>query len=549
MTYPVSKVLLLTTPNVSIHKTVHFPNPYYGIMEVAGALEQDEFEVYHYDLNAALNSVRKDYKLSEATVELLLGEKKYMREIYYGTGNFGDLHVVLQELISLINSLKYDVIGVGLDDAWAGSGIERWWMYTYNFAILLVYELRKRFGNLPIFLGGKQTLRRVGDIYIRETITQGVPISAFFIEEAKWEFPRFLRSMPPLEDDVFMIFSRRGKKLQDKRRNSIKIPAKGEIENRSHLLYDVTEALPEPIKEKYPELRDIKPFNQIRFKLSFGCPYRCTFCTEASNKVFSFLKIQECVDILERFYDKGHENILMYDNNLNFQEDYVINLCNEIVKRNLKIKFSDSANLRIGSKEMFLALKDAGCVKLWFGAETANNRLLEVNRKELTSDILYENLNHANEAGIWNSLNLIVNFPHESEEEFQDTFNLVKSGLGDCISCNVFILHHPTDYRFKSEEYGIKLRELSDIDERGVFSFDEIGGITWEERVVQGQKRKDMCMMEIGYEENQILKSDPLMFGISQVVNEKSRKKEILNELIKLHREMDSSRPFSEELQ
>jgi len=65
--------------------------------------------------------------------------------------------------------------------------------------------------------------------------------------------------------------------------------------------------------------------------------------------------------------------------------------------------------LSLGNKEIYDTIKEAGCIKLWYGTESINDDILKVIRKNVTVDRIKENLQLAHDAGIFNSCNFIIN--------------------------------------------------------------------------------------------------------------------------------------------
>ena len=130
-------------------------------------------------------------------------------------------------------------------------------------------------------------------------------------------------------------------------------------------------------------------------------------------------------------YDLGFTDFKFFNDNLNFKIRFLIEFANEVVRRNMKIRFSDSANLRVGNQEMFNAIAEAGCVKLWYGTETISNRILKEVHKEVKQNQVHNMMQWASAAGIMNFSNFIFNFPHETDEEFMMLYDFINEYLGN----------------------------------------------------------------------------------------------------------------------
>ena len=185
---------------------------------------------------------------------------------------------------------------------------------------------------------------------------------------------------------------------------------------------DVVDVWPKELTDTYPEFKTLKPFNYYNYRFTEGCIFKCAFCYHSITDWLIKDEVTAVVDRLERWYDSGIEYMRFFNDNINFKLSWTTEFANEIVKRNIKIKWTDSANLKVGDRDMFMAMGESGCVKLWYGTETYSSRIL----KEIDkwTDQMYEKIDNtlvwAHEAGIWNAANLIVNFPHETDEEYDE---------------------------------------------------------------------------------------------------------------------------------
>src|SRR5690606_31952729 len=102
--------------------------------------------------------------------------------------------------------------------------------------------------------------------------------------------------------------------------------------------------------------------------------------------------------------------------------------------------------------------------------------LLKLINKSTTLEDFYRTLDCGSRAGIWNGLNLILDFPHETENDFQMMMAFLRErpALYDSCEVNIFRLIAGTGYHVSPEKHGIRVRAVS--DNRRICAFDEIGG-------------------------------------------------------------------------
>jgi hypothetical protein len=184
---------------------------------------------------------------------------------------------------------------------------------------------------------------------------------------------------------------------------------------------NVNDSFPVDFLNEYSEFNNVESFNYYNFRFSEGCIFKCAFCYHSLTDWVLKDNVMITVDKLEKIYDSGIKYLRFFNDNINFKKSWVKEFCNEIVRRNIKIKWSDSANTKVSDRDMFLAMSEAGCRKLWFGIDSASPRILKEIDKWSSNlqESIHNTLTWSHEAGIWNGANSIVNFPHESNEEYE----------------------------------------------------------------------------------------------------------------------------------
>lgn len=270
-----------------------------------------------------------------------------------------------------------------------------------------------------------------------------------------------------------------------------------------------------PIKfyDKYPELRSTPFAKYASYKFSSGCMFKCAFCSEGSVP-YQLHTTDNAIDVFKYFYDNGIKHIQLFDTNINFKKEWVKELCNKLVQKNIKIKWSDSANLRIYDKEMIYSLSEAGCVKIWWGTETIVPRILKIIHKYIPIEQTFEVLETAHDAGIWNMCNMILNFPYETEDEYNQLYNFIKAGYQNGIingyQANIFKVLPYSEYFDSPEKFNIKiLNRKNTINE---YKYTEINGRAWEQIHRDGIRKEQQILTDPDFIHNIALFNDDLLF-------------------------------------
>jgi radical SAM superfamily enzyme YgiQ (UPF0313 family) len=118
-----------------------------------------------------------------------------------------------------------------------------------------------------------------------------------------------------------------------------------------------------------------------------GCPYRCTYCVlpqTMNGHIYRKREPQDVVNELEYIKENFKElgEVFFEDDTFTADKENVKAICDEILKRNLKITWSCNARADV-SLELLLLMKQAGCREMCVGFESANADVLNNVRKGL----------------------------------------------------------------------------------------------------------------------------------------------------------------------
>jgi len=157
---------------------------------------------------------------------------------------------------------------------------------------------------------------------------------------------------------------------------------------------------------------------------SRGCPFRCTFCgcRKFARGVWRPRSVKSIMKELEYLKSQGYEQFLFVDDNFTLNTKRVVKLCQMIRKEKLNMEwFCDSRVDHVGY-DMFREMVKAGCKILYFGIESANQRILNYYKKGTTPDQSRSAVEKARRAGIDVIVgSFIVGAPDEARKEVENT--------------------------------------------------------------------------------------------------------------------------------
>ncbi|MEI6831359.1 MAG: radical SAM protein, partial [Candidatus Omnitrophota bacterium] len=198
---------------------------------------------------------------------------------------------------------------------------------------------------------------------------------------------------------------------------------------------------------------------------SRGCISQCAFCNDwPFSKPYRTRSASNIFDeIVYHVYKNNITKFSFKDLLCNGDLSGLRALCDLIERAKLRICWDSQA---IARKEMtyeFLCkLKKSGCGSLIYGVESFSNNVLKRMGKIFTSEIIDEVLNNTHKAGIAALVNIIVGFPGESEEDFQETLEAVERNrkyLVKISAVSVCLINGRSDLDLNHRKYGLVLSE------------------------------------------------------------------------------------------
>ncbi len=166
-----------------------------------------------------------------------------------------------------------------------------------------------------------------------------------------------------------------------------------------------------------------------------GCPNRCIFCLWPQvmhGLKYRFRSPKNVVDEIE--YDIKLCPQVLHGGEFFFEDDtFTVNkerailICEEILRRNLKITFSVNARVDTADREMFRIMKKAGCRELLVGFESGVQEILDRMNKNITLEQSREFVKLAKEAKLQVHGCFVIGLPGETEETAKQTIKFALS--------------------------------------------------------------------------------------------------------------------------
>jgi radical SAM superfamily enzyme YgiQ (UPF0313 family) len=154
---------------------------------------------------------------------------------------------------------------------------------------------------------------------------------------------------------------------------------------------------------------------------SRGCPYRCIFCEQGGLK-FRPRTPKDVVDEMEFGYkEHGIREYDFFDSAFTIQKPRVIEISKEIVKRKLDIVWAARTRVDCISKEMLDWMARAGCVRIYYGLESGNRKILKKLLKAADLEQAKATVKDTKESGIDVFGYFMIGNPGETEHTVRQT--------------------------------------------------------------------------------------------------------------------------------
>jgi anaerobic magnesium-protoporphyrin IX monomethyl ester cyclase len=242
------------------------------------------------------------------------------------------------------------------------------------------------------------------------------------------------------EDELDCVaFKRNGKifhpKIPDKKGKIY-----GDLKNQKHMRIGI------PRHDLFTKLNYRIPHGMYKkFALTlitYGCPYMCDFCPQ-QRVLFKYRDIDEVLEEMEYIQSLGIKEIEFFDQTFAARRDDTVRFCEEMIKRNIKIKWICMSRVDVTDDELLTLMKRAGCHTIQYGVESGSDVILKKSHKGVTTDKYYHVFQKCKELGIKTLGHFIVGLPGETDETVKATvdyaikldcdyasFNIAEAPLG-----------------------------------------------------------------------------------------------------------------------
>lgn len=407
---------------------------------------RSECDFAHYPERAPEGVVRLATYLKNNGAEIRIADMQYLLR-----KNCGSIAAAMEALWGICLDFTPEVIGFSFFTA------------RFEFTSDIFFKLKARYAEatltLPLLIGGGVHPTLLPSVTLRY-----IPFDAVIIGEGE----------RPLEELLAL----------DSWVNLGKIPgvftAYGGAAEHGEILEDLDKA---PIpdwtlidKEYYSQpsyLLSGKRLDRVMpISFSRSCAYRCNFC---AHNCFLKARCHSAEYFLEMMDDVASQcnvdTFIIQDSSIgNFKKEWS-KVCQELIRRGSPYKWW--ANLRANqADEGFLTLlRDAGCIKLFFGFESGSQRILDRMGKRITVEQCERAADLCHKLDIDFYTSYIINYFGETDEDLELTEKLIRRTRPTTLAINRFSpIPGSKDYELHKVEIDAAVTTLHDWTNLGMLN-------------------------------------------------------------------------------
>jgi radical SAM superfamily enzyme YgiQ (UPF0313 family) len=172
---------------------------------------------------------------------------------------------------------------------------------------------------------------------------------------------------------------------------------------------------------------------------SRGCPFRCNWCAKPihGNSYHARSPKSVAAEMLFLRNNWQPDHIWFTDDIFALSSRWTLEFTAEVGRQNAAIPFKMQSRCDLMSRASVAALRSAGCVEVWMGAESGSQRILDAMEKGISVADIREARENLRREGIRACFFLQFGYPGEEWGEIEETIRMVRETAPDDVGISV----------------------------------------------------------------------------------------------------------------
>lgn len=221
---------------------------------------------------------------------------------------------------------------------------------------------------------------------------------------------------------------------------------KGElVKNEARIKIKTVDEIPLPNRKKIDLTKYLEIWEKYHGKATLnistqrGCPYTCQWCSTAVyGQSYRRRSPKMVVDEVEHLIKEYNPGALWFvDDVFTVSHKWLKAFSEEMQNRGISIPFECITRAERMNEEVLAQLKAAGCFRIWIGAESGSQRIIDLMKRQVDINKVAEMMQLTRKFGIEAGTFIMVGYPTETQEDIDLTINYLKEANPDQFTITV----------------------------------------------------------------------------------------------------------------
>ncbi|HWE64883.1 MAG TPA: radical SAM protein, partial [Chloroflexota bacterium] len=180
-------------------------------------------------------------------------------------------------------------------------------------------------------------------------------------------------------------------------------------------------------------------YSSVHLLTSRGCPFRCNWCSKGVyGKTFRARDPHDVAKEMRWLVDAYQpERLWIADDLIGVQKKWVSAWKDAVLEADATIPFECLSRADLLTPQMVHELRQIGCFRIYFGAESGSQRILDAMQKDTNVEDIYAAAAMLKEAGIERGFFMMLGYPPEDRSDIKLTIKMLMEIVPEMVGFSV----------------------------------------------------------------------------------------------------------------
>lgn len=211
------------------------------------------------------------------------------------------------------------------------------------------------------------------------------------------------------------------------------------VTNEERILIRDINQLPFPNRQKinmqlyFDAWKQKHGFSMLNVSTMRGCPYSCKWCSRAVyGSSYRRRNPKLVVDEMQMLKEQYNFDMIWFvDDVFTINPRWLREFAGEIAARNFKLPYEIITRADRLSEEAILLLKQSGCFRVWVGAESGSQKIIDAMDRRVKVEQVRDMIKMVKQYGMEAGTFIMLGYPGEEEEDIIETLEHLKNSNPD----------------------------------------------------------------------------------------------------------------------